>query len=227
MVEIHANKRPGVIQRFPIPEIIALAGLFLYAAQAVIFSHIRMPNIDEGSYLLKGLLFAKGVYIPFQSYGFWMNKMYLSFFIWGWIQVLFGAGLQAPRLFAVLFSILSVIGTWIIARRLSNRWLAALAVWVLVLNPSLISTYSIANSQVLVIVMLVWILVLTLGPDRPLWQIILGSLLAGTMVLTRENMVFVPPLLILYVFWEHGKRKGLFALAAMGVVLDTWSIGRT
>jgi hypothetical protein len=219
MVETHVNKRSGIIQRLPIPEIIALAGLVLYAVQAVIFSHIRMPNIDEGSYLLKGLLFAKGVYVPFQSYGFWMNKMYLSFLIWGWIQVLFGAGLQAPRFFAVLFSILSVIGTWIIARRLSNCWLAALAVWVLALNPSLNSTYSIANSQVLVIVMLVWILVLTLGSDRPLWQIILGSLLAGIIVLTRENMIFVPPLLILYIFWEHGKRKGFFALAAFSIVL--------
>jgi 4-amino-4-deoxy-L-arabinose transferase-like glycosyltransferase len=61
-----------------------------------------------------------------------MNKMYLSFFLWGWIQVLFGAGLQAPRLFAALFSVLSVVGIWIVARRLSNRWLAALAVWVLI-----------------------------------------------------------------------------------------------
>ena len=219
MEEAHHDKQVGVIRRLPVPEIIALVGLILYTVQAVIFSRIRMPNLDEGSYLLKGLLFAKGVYVPFQPYGFWVNKMYLSFLIWGWIQELFGAGLQAPRLFAVLFSVLSVVGTWIVARRLSNRWLAALAVWVLAFTPSLISTYSIANSQVLIIFMLVWILVFTLGADRPLWQLILGAMLTGVMVLTRENMVFVLPLLIVYIFWEHGKRKGLFALAAMSIVL--------
>jgi hypothetical protein len=219
MVEIHSDKKLVFFRRPFFPEIIALIGLILYTVQAIIFSRIRMPNLDEGSYLLKGLLFAKGGYVPFQPYGFWVNKMYLSFMIWGWVQELFGAGLLAPRIFAVIFSVLSVAGTWIVARRLSNRWLAALAVWALALNPSLISTYSLANSQVLIIAMLVWTLVLVLGPDRPLWQLVLGAALSGVMVLTRENMVFVLPLLIIYILWEHGKRQSLFALASMVLVL--------
>jgi hypothetical protein len=89
----------------------------------------------------------------------------------------------------------------------------------LAFNPSLISTYSIANSQVLIIFILVWVLVLTLGPNRLVWQIILGSILAAVLVLTRENLVFVPPLLILYILWEHGRQKGFLALASFSVVL--------
>jgi len=219
MLEIHSGKRLFSFRQLPFPEIVALLGLILYAVQAVTFSRIRMPNLDEGSYLLKGLLFARGVYVPFQPYGFWVNKMYLSFLIWGWVQQLFGAGLLAPRLFALFLSVSSVIGTWIVARRLSNRWLAALTVWALALNPALISTYSLANSQVLIIAMLVWMLVLVLGPNRPLWQLVLGAALSSIMVLTRENMVFVLPLLLAYIFWEYGKRQSLFAFAAMGLVL--------
>ena len=44
-----------------------------------------------------------------------------------------------------------------------------------------------------------------LGEDRPLWQIILGSILAALAVLTRQNMAPVLPLLVLYIFWQHGK----------------------
>jgi hypothetical protein len=43
------------------------------------------------------------------------------------------------------------------------------------------------------------------------WQICLGSALAGIAILTRLNMVLVLPLLIGYIFWQHGKRAGLLA----------------
>jgi 4-amino-4-deoxy-L-arabinose transferase-like glycosyltransferase len=205
--------------RIPLPEILAVSGLILYLVQSLIFIHIRLPNLDEGAYLLKGLLFARGVYIPFQPYGVWMNKMYLSFTIWGWLQALIKPGLLVPRYFTVLLGGLTVAGTWVVARRFSNRWLAAVAVWVIALNPTLISTYSIANSEILVIFELVMILVLCLGEHRPVWQLVTGSLLAGLMVLTRENMVFVLPILIAYLFWQNGRKVGFIALGSCALVL--------
>jgi len=205
--------------RLQLPEYLALLGLVIYLVQSIVFAHIRLTNLDEGSYLFKGYLLAKGVYKPFQPYGFWINKMYLAFFIWGWIQAVFAPGLLATRYAAIVLSVLSLAGLWIVSRRMGNRWLAALAVWTLVLNPTLISIYSTARSEVLVICMLTWILTLVLGAGRPTWQIITSALLSGIMVLTRENMVFLLPLLILYIFWQHGQKKGWLALAAMVIVL--------
>ena len=205
--------------RIPIPELLALLGAILYLIQAVIFAHIRLPNLDEGSYLYKGYLLATGAYSPFQPYGFWINKMYLSFFIWGWVQMLFAPGLLAPRYFAVFLSVLALLGVWIVSRRMGNRWLASIAVWVLALNPALISKYSTATAQVLIICMVTWVLVLSLAAERPVWQIVASAILAALMVLTRENMVFIIPPLILYIFWQHGRKKGFFALLAIVIVL--------
>ena len=207
------------LTRIQWPELLALLGLILYSVQALVYAHLLLPNLDEGSYLYKGYLLAEGLYKPFQPYGFWINKMYLSFYIWGWVQALFMPGLMAPRYAAVFLGVVSLLGLWIVSRRMGNRWLAAIAVWVLALDPTLIGTYSTARSQVLVICMLTWVLVFSLGAERPVWQIVSSAFLTGIMILTRENMVFVLPLLILYVFWQHGRKKGILALVTVFVVL--------
>jgi hypothetical protein len=207
------------LTRIQWPELIALLGLILYTVQALVYAHLLLPNLDEGSYLYKGYLLAEGLYKPFQPYGFWINKMYLSFFIWGWVQALFMPGLLAPRYVAVFLSVLSLLGLWIVSRKMGNRWLAAIAVWVLALDPTLIGTYSTARSQVLVICMLTWVLVFSLGAERPVWQIVGSAFLTGIMILTRENMVFIIPLLILYIFWQHGRKKGILALITIFAVL--------
>ncbi|MEZ0394879.1 MAG: glycosyltransferase family 39 protein [Anaerolineales bacterium] len=202
-----------------LPALTALLGGVLFLARAWAIAHTFPPDLDEASYLLKGYLFASGVYEPFQPYGFWVNKMPLSFLIWGWVERLFGPGLRTGRYFAILLGALVALGVWLVARRFGGRWLAAASVWLLVLNPALLSLYGAAASQILVACLLTWALVLSLGERRPAWQIALGSALAGAMVLTRENMVFVLPLLLLYVFWEHGWKKGLISLASMVVVV--------
>ena len=202
-----------------LPELLALLGVVIYLVQAVVYAHIRLPNLDEGSYLYKGYLLATGVNKPFEPYGLWINKMYLSFFIWGWVQIVFAPGLLAPRYFAVFLSVLTLPGLWIVSRRMGNRWLATLAIWVLALNPTLISIYSTARSEVLIICLLTWVLVLSMGADRPTWQIMTSAILAGIMVLTRENMVFILPFLILYIFWQHGRKKGFLALFTIILVL--------
>ena len=202
-----------------LPELLALLGAVIYLVQAVLYAHIRLPNLDEGSYLYKGYLLATGAYKPFQPYGLWINKMYLSFFFWGWVQALFAPGLLVPRYFAVFLSALNLLGLWVVSRRMGNRWLATIAVWVLTLNPTLISIYSTARSEVLVICILTWVLVLSLGANRTAWQIITSAILAGIMILTRENMVFILPFFILYIFWQHGRNKGILALISIIIVI--------
>jgi hypothetical protein len=67
--------------------------------------------------------------------------------------------------------------------------------------------------------MLTWVLAFSLGAERPVWQIVASAFLTGIMILTRENMVFIIPLLILYIFWQHGRKKGFLALITIFVVL--------
>ena len=52
---------------------------------------------------------------------------------------------------------------------------------------------------------------------RPLWQMLLGAALTAPLVLTRENMAFVPPILFLYIFWQHGWKAGLLAGLCAGI----------
>ena len=159
------------LDRKTVAIIASAVGLAAYLAISLIFSQIRFPNLDEGAYLYKGLQFAEGNYRPFQAYGFWTNKMYLPFYFYGWIQLLFKPGLLAPRLLAVVLGTMSVAGLWIVIRRISNDYFAAIAVWAMALNATMVSIYSIGNSQVVVICELIWIMVLVLGENRKLWQI--------------------------------------------------------
>ncbi len=208
-----------VIHSRKLPYYFAGIGLALYIAQTILFTQIRIPNMDEGAYLFKGLQYARGSSVPFEPYSFWTNKMYLTFYLYGWIQLLFGPGLLVSRFFSATLGVFSVIGIWLMARRFSNNWIAAASVWAMALNSTMISIYSIGNSQVVVIFFLVWSLAFSLGEGRKNWEIFLGAALAAIMVLCRENMIFVPPLLAVYSFWQHGRRKGFITLITSGTIL--------
>ncbi len=71
----------------------------------------------------------------------------------------------------------------------------------------------------LIACMLVWVLVLVLGKNRPAWQIALGSLLAGFMVVTRINMALVIPIILLYITWQHGVKMGVIATALSALIV--------
>jgi hypothetical protein len=207
------------IKRIPhLFEVIALLGLILYAAQSWYYVHSLDSIGDEGSYLYKGYSFARGDYYPFQAYTFWTNKAPLAFLIPGYIQLWFGPGLREARYFAMLVSILMLLGVWITARRLAGSAWAALAVWALALSSAQISIYSEALSQGLIACMLAWLFVLTLGADRPLWQLVLGSALSIVIVMTRQNMAVVPALLVGYIFWQYGAKAGWWAFGTCAVL---------
>lgn len=203
----------SVVKKYPyLFEIITLIGVMIYIGKSLYFAHSALSIGDEGAYLFKGLAFARGEYYPFQEYGFWTNKAPLAFLIPGYAQFLFGAGLREARYFAVAVSVLMLAGVWVTANRLAGRSWAALTVWVFALSDAHMATYSQALSQGLVACLMSWMLVCTLGSNRPLWQLALGSAISVLAVMTRQNMIIVPAILVLYVFWQHGLKAGWWAL---------------
>jgi len=201
-------------RKLPLIEIITLLGGILFVARSLYFAHSSLSIGDEGAYLFKGLVFARGEFAPFEEYGYWTNKAPLAFLIPGEIQYWFGAGLREARYFALAVSFFMLAGVWILTNRLGGKKWAAVVMWVFALSDANTSIYSQALSQGLVACMLTWVFVCALGEKRPLWQLILASLLSVLIVMTRQNMIVFLPLLVLYIFWQHGKNAGAWSLAS-------------
>ena len=201
-----------------LPVLLAIAGFFAYLLHALEIGRTTGSYLDEGLYLYKGYLFATGQQIPFADYGVWTNHAILSFLIPGYIQKWFGPGLETGRYFMILLSLFTLLGLWVFARRWGNAWWAAGAVWAMALNPAEIKVHTLAVSEGLVAAILVWIVVLVVGEKRPLWQVLLGAALTAPLVLTRENMAFVPLILFVYIFWQHGWKAGVLAILCSGAL---------
>ncbi len=215
-------KRLALLKNKELPDwastALTVLGAFLYLIQALIYARTSIPGLDEGSYLLKGILYLRGVYAPFQPYGPLTNKAPFAFLIPGFAEYIFGAGLRTGRFFAVFLGSLTVLGVWITARRWGGKWIAAAAVWAFALNSMVIKIHAITASEVIIAAALAWVCVFVVAEERPLWQIMLGSALATLAVLTRQNMAPLLPLLVLYIFWQHGKQKGIWSFAVMTVI---------
>jgi hypothetical protein len=163
-------------------------------------------------------LYLRGVYEPFEPYGPLTNKAPFAFLIPGFAQYLFGAGLRTGRYFSIFLGLLAVLGTWITARRWAGKWLAAASVWAFALSPVIVKIHAVTASEVIISCLLAWMCVFVLAEKRSLWQIVVGSILAALAVLTRQNMVVVLPLLVLYVFWQHGWKMGVASFVAASAV---------
>ena len=203
-------------------EILAGLGALLYVLQSSIYIHQIIPTLDEGGYLYKGYLFVTGVYKPYQNFGPQTNKMPLSFLIPGWVQAVFGPGLRSGRYFAIVLGVLMLLGLWLAARRMSGHWWAAAVVWAVAIDPILVKMYSQALSEGLVAAMLPWVFFLLLdipGKVTRLWRVILGAGLLGIVVATRQNMVVMAPFVLVYIFWQFGRRAGWWGLAAFALPL--------
>jgi hypothetical protein len=197
-----------------LPELLAGFAALLYFVQSVGFAYTQWSVLDEGNYIYKGWLFITGQYTLYQDYGTWTNHMPLSFLTFGVVQLLFGPGLRTARYFAIFVGCLFLLGMWLASRRLAGRWAAAACLWFLALNPFPISDYSVAITQGLIVCVLAWMLYFILGENRTAKELFIGSLLAGILVLIRENMILILPFLFLYIFWQHGKKSGFIFLGA-------------
>lgn len=196
-------------------DVLSLAAGLVYLLLAIRYAHFMDVTMDEGTYLMKGLLYIKGIYTPFQDYGPLTNKMPLSYLIPGAAQAIFEPGLRTGRYFSIFLGLLMVLAIWLAARRLGGRWWAAAAVWALTGSLTNIMYFTIAISQVVTSCLLAWSFALTLGRQRSLWQLLAGGVFCALTVMVRQNMAPVVPLLVLYVFWEHGRRKGLWMMLAV------------
>ena len=199
--------------------LLAFAGVVLYSVLSLGYAYTQSSTIDEGLYQYKGYLFASGAYQPFQEYGPKTQYGPLSYLIPGYVQLIFGPSLLTGRILGVITGILALVGLWLVARRLGGNWWGAAAVWATAINPGVIRNYSFGVSQGLVACLLMWTLVLCLKRGRSSWQIIAGTILAGLLLLTRQNIAPVLLLLILYIFWEYGKKAGWMAVLAGAVTL--------
>lgn len=193
--------------------LIAGIGVMLNGVQLWIYAHTQTSLVDEGAYLYMGYQFAAGTYQPYQDSGLWMNYAPFSYLIPGAVQLLFGPGLRAGRYFSVILAISTTVILWVLARRLGGKWWAAALVWAITLSPIPIKIYSHVISQVLVAFFLACALFFTLGEKRPLWQIAIGAVFSGVLVMTRHTMILLLPLLVAYVFWQHGKKAGWLSIA--------------
>ena len=205
--------RAWLIHHPALAEGFSIAGFFFYGLDLWRLTRIQFSVLDEGLYLYKGWLFTTGTYTPFQDYGPWTNQMPLAFLIPGWVERIFGPGLQTGRTFAFVLGLLTLLALWLTARRLSNRWIAAGLVAAVALNPAATRMVSMAASQGLVACLLAWTMFLSLGEKRKPWQLLLAGLLAGTAVMVRINLLPILPLLFLYILWAHGLKAALWLLA--------------
>src|SRR4026208_323831 len=160
-----------------LPAFLTIAGFMGYILRALEIARTKTSFLDEGLYLYKGYLFVNGSQTPFADYGLWTNHAILSFLIPGYVQKWFGPGLETGRYFMIFVSLFTLLGLWVFARRWGNAWWAAGAVWVMALNPAEIKIHTLAVSEGLVAALLVWIVVLVVGAERPVWQVLLGAAL--------------------------------------------------
>ena len=188
-----------------------MLGGLIFIQQAILQAHAQASVLDEGAYLYKGYLFASGQYKPFEPYGPWTNHMPFSFLIPGVLQLWLCPGIRTARYAAIVISCVGLVAFWMLAQQLAGHWWAAGLVWAVANNPALVKLYSVAVSQGLVFCLISIAMLLVLGERRPTWQIVLGAVVAGVLLMTRINMAPVYFLLLLYIFWQHGSKKGYWS----------------
>lgn len=209
MERLRKNIRPPTKNIFYIACLLVLASVFLY--QAFYFAHSLPSRVDEGSFMIKGYYFVSGEYRPFEDYGPWTNNMPLAYLIPGIPQVLFGPGLRTGRYFAAFCAALTLVGVWLVISRLTNRWWALAGVAAFAVNPAWVATNVQAVSQPLAACLTTWMLVLLFGEKRSNLHIAGAAVLSAAATLTRQNMVFLMPFVVLFVWWRDGFKRALLA----------------
>jgi hypothetical protein len=192
--------------------LLALCGLAVFIFFSVQSAHAMVVTMDEGTYLLKGAWFLKGLYRPFEPGGPVTNKMPLSFLVPGISQILFEPGIRSGRYFSLFEGLVMLVGLWLTTWKVSKNlgWAAAI-VWLTAINQNWVMYYARPMSQVTTAMFLVWSLYFLLGAQKKRWELALGLALACLVALTRQNMVTFLFFAGLYVVWAEGLKTGLRA----------------
>jgi hypothetical protein len=193
--------------------LVLLFALFIaYSIYSLLYTRI---NFDEGSYAYKGYHFIRGDYYPFQDYGLYTNKMPLAFLVPGFFQTIF-PGILTGRILAIVFSCIGLLGLYLFAAKAFDRNAGLLAVAVTVFSLSTLTNFSMAITQSMTAALLIWAFYLLVHGNKP-WMVYAGGVLSLLAVFTRQNIVFVLPVIWLYVMIN--KKAGnsiLFTLLYLG-----------
>lgn len=193
-----------------------LSGFSFYIIQSIQFAHTIPSSVwDEGSYIFKGYLFTAGKYTPYKDFGPWTNQMPVAYFMPGISQTLFGAGIRSARYFAVTLGTLTLLGLALAAKRFRGSGWTVLVIWTVVLNPGWIKAFSQVFSQGMVSFFFAWTIFFLLGKQPKIWELTVAAFLASLASMTRLNVLPLALLLVIYVFWQHGKKSGVWALVGM------------
>ena len=207
------HKRNAIFEKEKIktllPIILSILAIILYIVQATYYMHHIQPVMDESTYLLKGKWFIDRTYQPFQDYGPLTNKPPISFIALGISQILFGPGLESGRILAIIFSVIMLIGLWLAVNRLSGKWWALFSITLFILSPAWIIYYSRAMTQVISSLLVAWSLFFILGENKRTWASYVGVILAALTTMIRQNMLPFFGLVLIYMIWENGFKKGL------------------
>ncbi|MBN2044962.1 MAG: hypothetical protein JW757_08090 [Anaerolineales bacterium] len=204
------KKNNGIISFF-----LLAAGFLVYILRSIHYAQTIPSTVwDEGMYMYKGYLFTSGKFPPFEDFGVWTNQMPLAYFVAGLPQVLFGPGLRAGRVFAVVIGTASLFGLGLGARRLRGNWWAAAMVWAVSLNQGWVMAFSQVFSQSMVSFFLAWMIFFLSGKRESVWEIGLAGLFASLAGMVRINVLPVLVLLVVYVIWRYGWKSGMVAAAA-------------
>ncbi|MHB8806643.1 MAG: ArnT family glycosyltransferase [Anaerolineaceae bacterium] len=198
-----------------------LTGLvFIGALIYEIFYIEKLPLMfDEFQYLFKGDQFIKGIYSPYQEYGFYMNKMPIPFYLFGLAQQIGGIGLRTGRLFSIIAAFSAIFVYWKITSRLAGKWAGLFIALAFVINPSLMGIYSLADSQAMsAFFFAVCLWIITVEAPKP-WQIILNAFFTAALILVRVNLFPMAIFVVGYNFWTNGKRAGFTSLISFLIFL--------
>ncbi len=191
-----------------LPIAFAIVTILIYVLLAIQYAHNIQPVMDETTYLLKGKWFLDGTYQPFQDYGPITNKPPFSFMTLGLSQILLEPGLRSGRIFSIILSILMLIGVWLTVNRLAGKWWALFSIALFAISPAWIIYYTRAMTQVASALLVAWCLFFVLGEDKKFWQLCAGLILAALTTMIRQNMLPFFGLVMIFVLWINGLRKG-------------------
>lgn len=175
--------------------IILLFVYLLITINSVLYTRI---NFDEGSYAYKGWQFIYGNYKPFQDYGLLTNKMPLAFLVPGIFYRLF-PGILTGRLLAATFGLIGMIGLYLFVIKSTSRYLGLLIIAIHAFSLSTITNYSMAITQSFASALLIWAFYFVVHDEGAQWKVYFGCLLLQLAIFTRQNLVFVLPVIWLYI----------------------------
>lgn len=198
-----------------------LTGLvFLGALIYELFYIEKLPLMfDEFIYLFKGDQFVKNVYYPYQDYGFYMNKMPISYYLFGLVQQIGGMGLRTGRLFSVVAAFLTIFVYWKTTTRLAGKWAGLFIVLIFVINPSLMGIYGLADSQAIAAFFFALCLLIITIDNPKNWQVILNAFFTAILILTRVNLFPMAMFIVAYNFWANGRHAGFVSLSSIIIFL--------